>query len=677
MPSSPVSRSPIPLAAAICLVLVIALGAAGYDQYFRSPLLEQGDPAVNALQIDNAKHFRELYGNYSRFEFNHPGPAFFYSYAAGEWLLHDLLHVVPSPGNAHLLACMFVQSFFFSLALALIAIHVPGRWWLGATALTAALHFGPLQSPFMSIWPPHVLMMPFLAFLVACCSLASGRAASLPWAVLAGGFLFHGHVAQPLFVGGLGAAALGVAAWRRRREAPGETWTQRLAPARRSLIVAGALAGLFALPLVIDVILGGTKSNVATIIGRFYANTGDSKTFLQSFLYFLSFATPSQDQGEIFTTMGPAVRELFGRHGVRIAIWIAILALGPCLALIRSGRVSPETRRFLLTAHLFLGITIPLCVLWGIAQAGPMENFNSYFYYGIYFFGLVLVLCWIDSLLPLPPSPAAVSALCAIAAVIATWAFRLPRWSEADAGLPVKRGVAAALAQGGPGPRLLVFEHAHWPSVASLALELQRKGTPFYLAPWWGFMFGQQHSLLRLGEKPEDHAAIWWITGPENGADGVPMTDSLSIYTKPALLRANGDTISFRGAANGFRYVVSGLSAGNIEYAQTELRRMVVVFDPGSADRDVELGLEIGSNQPGVKPHPGLVYFNDREIGRVVAGEQAIHPVIIPRELWNSRRIAKLEFRFPEAVHNNNYKRPRHEWWTAWNFWAIHVRLAP
>jgi hypothetical protein len=676
MSSQSVPRSPFPLVAAICLVLVIALGASSYDQYFRSPLLEAGDIAVNALQVDNAKHFRELYGNYSRFEFNHPGPAFFYMYAAGEWLLHDLLQVVPSPGNAHLLTSMFVQCFFFALALGLIATHVPGRLWLGLTMLAAALYFGAMQTPFMSIWPPHVLLMPFLAFLVGCCSLASGRTASLPWVVLAGGFLFHGHVAQPLFVGGLGALTLGLAGWRLRQDTPGETWRQHAGRQRRWLWIAGALAALFALPLVIDVITGGTRSNVATIIGRFYANTGDSKSLVQSFLYFISFATPAANQDEIFTTMGPAVGQFFRQHAGYIAIWAAILVLGPCLALVLPTRVPAATRRFLLTSHLLLAAAVPLCVLWGIAQSGPMWQYNGFFYYGIYFLGFVLLLCWIDSLASLPQAPAVTPVLCAIAAVVATWEFRMSRWSEHDAGLPVKRAVAAALEGAPAGPRILTFEHAIWPSVASLALELQRKDVPFHMAPWWGFMFGHQHSLSRLGDQPEDAATVWWITGSLNGEGGIPINDSYSIFTKPALLRPAGDTISFQGAANGFRYVVSGLSAGNMEYAQTELPRMVLLFEPGRAEGDARLDFKISSNQPGMSPQPGIVYFNGQEMGRLVASEMATHSVVIPRDLWNGTHPAKLEVRFPDATHNRNYKRPRHEWWTAWNIWSIQTAPA-
>jgi len=181
--------------------LVIALGIAGAPVYFGLPILETGDVGINALQVENAKHFSELYGNYSRFEFSHPGPVFFYVYATGERLFTDLLHLTPAPGNAHLLTCMMLQSFFFALGLTLLAAHVPWRMALPFALLIAALHFGPLREPFVSLWPPHVLLMPFFCFLIACISVASGRVGHLPFMVLAGCFLFHGHVAQPLFVG--------------------------------------------------------------------------------------------------------------------------------------------------------------------------------------------------------------------------------------------------------------------------------------------------------------------------------------------------------------------------------------------------------------------------------------------------------------------------------------------
>src|SRR5690242_4267503 len=115
MVSTPPTRSPWPLAAALAVMLFVALMVAGRGFYFGSSVLEVGDGASNALQIDNAKGGTEIYGNYSRFGFNHPGPAFWYVYAAGEYLLHDLTGVVPTPHNAHSLASLALQVTCFSL----------------------------------------------------------------------------------------------------------------------------------------------------------------------------------------------------------------------------------------------------------------------------------------------------------------------------------------------------------------------------------------------------------------------------------------------------------------------------------------------------------------------------------------------------------------------------------
>ena len=677
MPDLADRRTLFSLTAAIWLGLIVALGAAGFDQYFKIPLLETGDVAVNALQVDQAKHFAEIYGNYSRFEFNHPGPAFFYVYAAGEWLLHDMLRVVPSPGNAHLLASMCLQSAFFALALAVIAAHVPWRVWLPMALLVAALHFGSLQDPFMSIWPPHVLLMPFLCFLATSCSVGSGRLDHLPLAVLAGGFLFHGHVAQPVFVGSLGALALGLAGRQLRQATPGQTWRQRVRAHRPTLAVSAALAGLVVLPLLIDVVTAGTRSNVATIIGRFYANTGDSKSILQSFLYFVSFATPARNQDEIFTVLGPPAREFFSTHAGRVALWGGIFLLPPALGFLWRSRVGADERRFLGTAHLFLAVAIGGCILWGMAQAGPMNHFNGYFYYGVYFFGLLLALIWLDRLVRIPGSPVLAAALCAIAAVASTWSLRLPRLSEAETGLPLKRAIEAALRADSRAPKVLVFEHTWWPVVAGVGLELQRQKVPFYLEPWWGFMFGARHELPRRAPAAVEDASVWWITNPAD--DGIPLGPDLSLFTRPAPINPAGAEISFRGGANGFRYLVSGLSVGNVEFAWTELPRLVLLFAPQPADHDVRLVFDAQSSERsarGAEPQPAVVLFNGRDLGRLVAGERAPLAVTIPRELWNSQPRAKIELRFPEARLNHSYKRPRHDWWTAWGLWAVRFEPA-
>jgi len=63
---------------------------------FTHAVYEAGDPAANSILTLQAKHFALLTGHYSRVGFHHPGPAFFYVQAGGEWLLHDVTGLVPA-----------------------------------------------------------------------------------------------------------------------------------------------------------------------------------------------------------------------------------------------------------------------------------------------------------------------------------------------------------------------------------------------------------------------------------------------------------------------------------------------------------------------------------------------------------------------------------------------------
>lgn len=166
------------------------------EAYFYTPLYEEGDNAANALQIERASEFRELHGNYSRWGFHHPGPAFFYTYALGETLLHDVGRIVPAPHNAHVYTGTLLQIAFWAAAVGLVARYSPQPWLAVALALAmGAWHYAYVERAFYSIWPPDVLLMPFLCFVVACAATAAGDRLAWPILAVAGGYLVHGHIA--------------------------------------------------------------------------------------------------------------------------------------------------------------------------------------------------------------------------------------------------------------------------------------------------------------------------------------------------------------------------------------------------------------------------------------------------------------------------------------------------
>ncbi len=680
MVKDPPSRSLLWLVAAITLGLVVAITAAGYDLYFKTTFLEQGDPAVNAIQIENAKHLREIFGNYSRFEFNHPGPAFFYVYALGEWVLYDALGLVPSPHNAHLLASMALQCVFLAVGLALLATALRWQAWLPLAILAAVVHFSLIDGAFTSIWPPHVLLMPFLCFLVVCTSVASGRARHLPIAVVIGGFLFHGHVAQALFVGTLGAAAVGLGSWHLRTDGMGRDWRDVLRAHRRILLVSGACALPFLLPLGIDVATRGFESNVATIVRRFLVNTEDSKSLLQALLYVASFATYAQDQEIVLESIGPATGRFFAQHAASVVAWGVILVLPPCIGHALRGRLDGERLRFLRTGHVLLAITFALCVLWALAQAGQMHHFNGYFYHAVYFFALALALGFVAWLLEgRAPAPVG-AALCVVAAVILTWSVRPPRLASNESGEDIRRGIVAALAATEPGrTTLLSFEHHNWPEAAAVALELKRRGHAFHTIPTWNFMFGDPHDLTHLGPDPEALAHVWWIAERTN--EGHPITANLAIFARPPAVPPQGMEWRFGRADNGFRHVVRGLSVGNVDHASTEAPEVVFLLETLPSETDVLLSFEAEANidepdQPTVQT--AIVRFAGSELGQVSVSQRAQVSLRIPRELWNAQTgPVSLELHFPHAVERRSFSRPRAREWYAWGLWVVRFSPAP
>jgi hypothetical protein len=670
----PAHRTTLALTLAIWVGVVVALGAARVTQYFNTPQLEYGDIAVNAMQIENAKYFKELYGNYSRFEFNHPGPAFFYVYAAGEWILSDGLGLVPSPGNAHLVAALFLQSLFFAGALALFSVHLPATRWLPFALLAAALFFGFVGDAFVSIWPPHVLLMPFLCFLVACTSVAAGRHDHLPWVVVSGGFLFHGHVAQPLFVGGLGGLALATVWWRERQPGTWRLGATFIGTHRRVRWISAALAAMFLLPLLIDLLTKGTRGNVATILGTFSANSSDKPSLLQSLLYFLSFGSSTREQDALFTELGPQSWAFFAeRRGLYLTL--ATLFCVPLGLLFRwPHRFAHDEHRFLRTCYAFLGATVLLCLFWGRSQAGGMHHFNGFFYYAIYFFGLLLGLAILTRLIDRVLPPPLATALICCAAILATWVFRTPRFSEEESGLALRQGIEAALAADpAPGPKLLRFEHHVWPAAASVALDLKRRGIGVYMTPWWTFMFGSRHEETRLGPAPETTGSVWWVTVSETG-NGHPLTNEVSLFTQPGAIDPSGTRLRFSRSANGFRYLVSGLTVGNLDAAWTDLPRLTFKFKPLPAPGDVRIEWDAQSNVQAkgeVREQTADVLFNGVLLGQPSVITRTTVSVVVPQTLWNTTEDAVLELRFPEAQPFRTPKRPGYQNWRAWGIWEV------
>ena len=183
---------------------------------FTTRLYEQGDAGANSILIEQAKHFTLLVGNYSREGFNHPGPAYMYVQAFGEYLFQNALHVVPTAWNAHMLSVFALDCAFVALAVGIV--YGWTRSLRGAAACFAvftgfAIAYPPIVN---SDWMPYLYVLAYMVFVLAAGSVAAGRAQDAWILALTGWFLIHGHACFLLFVPALTMAVLAAVLWPRR-----------------------------------------------------------------------------------------------------------------------------------------------------------------------------------------------------------------------------------------------------------------------------------------------------------------------------------------------------------------------------------------------------------------------------------------------------------------------------
>lgn len=667
------SRRPFLTAVVLWALLALAVLAANRELIFSTDVHETGDFAVNALQIDHAKRFSEIYGNYSRFHFHHPGPVFFYTYAMSERLLFDALAIVPSPANAHIAAGIVLQCGFFVLALVLLADVlavrganvgvgsgrrgavevVRGQSETGPTffvgLLVGALHFGFVKNAITGIWPPEVLLMPFLAFFAAAVSVALGRVDRLPWMVLAGSFLVHGHVAQPLFVVGLAVFAYGHVV---RKE--GRPWSAALRNVARRYRWAHGLGAaimlLFLAPLAIDLARGG--QNFRTILLHLHGNGGGGKNVIQSALYFLTFVTHAPAPEELLETLGGHSLRFITEHMLLFSFWLLCLVVFAWGARRTSAHASVDGGLRLLWR--FWWVTVLLCVVWGLLQEGPMYSFNGYFYHALHFIvylgAATVVVRRCASLPRWTAAPATAGAL-----VIAFLLIRVANDRIDHGGIQLRNATQRALALDPhpDRPKLLVFAHNYWSYAASVALALQRAGVPFRVEPEMEFMF-QDRATARRDEltRIDPPFSIWRFVDAAASATGPLIDHGRGIRFEPTALSPDGGTIQF-GYEDGFiAYQLAGVSDGQHGRSWTTDPEVVLQFRPQPAPSDVVLSLEARpfTHPRGPRQQRLELRFNGELLWTGAFTEQAEIEVQIPRELWNAQTTAHLWLHLPDAA---------------------------
>jgi hypothetical protein len=619
---------------------------------FHRPVYDWADYAANALQIQNAKHFHELVGNYSRWGFHHPGPAFFYVFAGGELLFHDWLHLVPEALNAHVLTIILVNTAFLFGTIWIFARQTSSPIF-APLGLLSALAFctvvshtlrlidngGPCIRPtaLTSIWMPHVILFCFLFYVTTSAVVACGDLRYLPLAVLAGLMLLHAHVAQLLFVTVLAAFTLGTFVYRSWRD---RTLAGKLRRHRRSILVSAALVVIFAAPPVIEILVH-TPNNLDAIRSYMHDSPHVSNSLAKSSLYELSFFTFLANPEIALEQSSPHLfaRALHTAYAVKYWAFIAVLLAALVWTAVRRRlQVSPFVRYVLFE----LCLVCALFLYWGIKIAGGLENFNGYFIYSMQLLALFAILSivigsWKDRIAESSKLPLLLS--CAIPLLI----FGAPRDFRAVIFGPQDINQIASAAAGRAPMIQIVFGHDDWPTAVGVASRLHRVNQPFCVAPWL-LMFGRDatcHDLSHTLRLVLTHNSASCVAPCQVLLQAGQITAELSPYPKlqlPFTLKTDQASALFDG------FYTDG-PEGSPMWAteQASIRFLMGAPDEDNAKLRVTI---VGMVRPNM---PVEVRLNGNVVGAMKYGDPRVASFVLPNDWLKSGSENTLTFSVPNA----------------------------
>ena len=474
--------TPLILTAAFVL-LVLGLNF----QLFTKPVIEYTDYAANSLLVQQAKHFTLLTGHYSRWRFHHPGPAFLYLFALGEFLFHDVLHVVPAPYNGQVLITIIFNGALLAVALCVFRRHAKLSVPLALLVVLVVLLSGS-PSLLTSNWMPDVMMFPFLLFTVSAASVLAGETRDLRYLAFSGMLLLHSHFAQFLFVGAIGGATIGYILVRAQRQGKLHAFVSER---RRDFAVAAAIVLVFALPPLLEIILDRPNNLDALLayqrhFGAVRNSVGIAIGYFACFLLFIRLP-------DVALSKGPAGILALGFSRPEVVAYWVVLALVFLLAMAAWRKTANKQQYAPFLGYLtWIGAgSVALFLYWGTRIVGGFYAFNGNFIYSVH------LLAWFVPLAVLEPwlNQRAVRILNVLAAVTLVALSILERTALRSLfeGAPDVRQAALAVPASPFGKLAITFDHDNWAWAVGVANSMKRMGKPFCVNPDWGFMFSRDN----------------------------------------------------------------------------------------------------------------------------------------------------------------------------------------
>jgi hypothetical protein len=462
--------------------LVLAVLVVRSRFLFTDRFYEDSDSGANSILIQQAMHFTLLIGNYSREGFNHPGPAYMYVQAAGQWLFQYALHVVPTAWNAHVLAVFALNSAWVSMVIGVV--YGWTRSLRGAAVcLAVILGFVATEPWILSYdWMPWMYVPTYIAFLVAAASVAAGASRDVWIVTLAGWFLIHGHACFLFFVPVILAAALAAVVWQHGPRACMKAFLRT-----RVWVPVAVISAVFALPIAVNLALHWPGD-----FNKYFSYTSSSKAgghdLVQVVRYALWFWW--RDGRTWAVALVPVV-----------SYAVAIAAVG----WLSRGAV----RRFLAA---LLAVNVVSTVAFACYAAVGVDYLQEY-YIGYFYFSAPIITLLVIAVVVVHTPPVPLGAVLATgAAVLGVAAFALApatavNTSQTDAALP---GAVRAVAAQADGKTVVIrFNHNAWVDVTGFLVQAERTGVPACVQnPAWTFMMTRPFICTR--EQVAGGAPFWF-----------------------------------------------------------------------------------------------------------------------------------------------------------------------
>lgn len=154
----------------------------------RLELYPEGDSAVLEIYTLHAARLTQLLGPYSRFNWNHPGPALFY--------IFSLFYQLCGHCSLSLNLSSFLLNMMAALGILLITYRMGGPFLFYWSTLLVAIYMLYLSFPsLISPWNPTVTILPFGLFVFLSAALSVGCVRALPAGIAIASFVVQTHIA--------------------------------------------------------------------------------------------------------------------------------------------------------------------------------------------------------------------------------------------------------------------------------------------------------------------------------------------------------------------------------------------------------------------------------------------------------------------------------------------------